>query len=560
MRAIPKASKQIRGIANLLTSTRPHPVLYPERKLLSAFNGDVELWQQAKKMAMEIAKKQSHWLNNEMDDDEVIDKLTEIIILTCKNSVAFLKITPDPLNEAIIAKVRDAFDVYLLPTIKDIDDSPIIAESVATNLNDVLDNPLYSDSGKRAVVQDNLLAESRIKDAYLRQRFGTSLSDAKTGTTIINEAYIREALSEDNYEVIKAQKDADLILSGKKMGQPIIRQIVCTQLGATLYDHYTTLSMYPYADFRLEPGYMYQVSQIERFIPANKSLDAVMSRLEGFIHTMVTGIWAKKRGEGFKITNQYGGQVVEYDNTPPVNVPSASFPNQVFNFIALLNGFIEEQGLTMNTLAQVPTGVKAFKAIESLKQSELNNLQISLSQLHKTVKRIAKIYLEYGDDYFVKPHEVPQESKEDYDYFDVIGQSAYKKREDLGISNEGLVPIKKDAKIKIEVDNNAAYTEEGKRSQLLDLMNTLAPLFAQNILPPDVLKLMAQELLDSFKVGSLQEVLESLDTMQPQASFTDQDIAKVKLAVLQVMNDLKGKGQAIPGQENEAAGLNTEQA
>jgi hypothetical protein len=129
------------------------------------------------------------------------------------------------------------------------------------------------------------------------------------------------------------------------------------------------------------------------------------------------------------------------------------------------------------------------------------------------------------------------------------------------MDTSNLVPIKKDAKIKIEVDNNAAYTEEGKRSQLLDLMNTLAPLFAQQILPPDVLKLMAQELLDSFKVGSLQEVLESLDTIQPQANFTDQDIAKVKLGVLQVMNDLKKGGQTIPeanAQQN--AGLNPPQA
>jgi hypothetical protein len=411
------------------------------------------------------------------------------------------------------------------------------------------------------MVQDNLLAESRIKDAYLRQRFGTSLNAANTGTVIINEAYVKEALSEANYEIIKKQQDADIILAGKRMGQPIIRQLVCTQLGKTLYDHYTSLSIYPYADFRLEPGYMYQVSQIERFIPANKSLDAVMSRLEGFVHTMVTGIWAKKKGEGFKITNQYGGQIVEYDNQPPQAIPSAAFPNQVFNFISLLNGFIEEQGLTMNTLAQVPTGVKAFKAIESLKQSELNNLQIPLNQLHKTVKRIAQIYLEYGDEYFSRPHEVPQENKDDYDYYDVIGNRALKARESLGMDTSNLVPIKKDAKIKIEVDNNAAYTEEGKRTQLLDLMNTLSPLFQQQILPPDVLKLMAQELLDSFKVGSLQEVLESLDTIQPQASFTDQDISKVKLGVLQVMNDLKKGGQTIPdtnAQQN--AGLNQPQA
>jgi heptaprenylglyceryl phosphate synthase len=81
-----------------------------------------------------------------MDEDEVMDKLTEVIILACKNSAAFLKITPDPINEEMIVKVRDAFDLYFLPTIKNLDDSPLIAEAVATNLNDVLNNPLYLDS------------------------------------------------------------------------------------------------------------------------------------------------------------------------------------------------------------------------------------------------------------------------------------------------------------------------------------------------------------------------------------------------------------------------------
>jgi len=50
-RAIPKASRQVRGVANLLMSNDPTPVVYPERINTHAFGEDQQALQQAQQQA-----------------------------------------------------------------------------------------------------------------------------------------------------------------------------------------------------------------------------------------------------------------------------------------------------------------------------------------------------------------------------------------------------------------------------------------------------------------------------------------------------------------------------
>src|SRR3990172_10547792 len=55
MRAIPKASKQIRGVANLLILNDPTPVVYPEKLNTIAFENPQKL-EEARKRNRQIAK------------------------------------------------------------------------------------------------------------------------------------------------------------------------------------------------------------------------------------------------------------------------------------------------------------------------------------------------------------------------------------------------------------------------------------------------------------------------------------------------------------------------
>src|SRR3990167_8427164 len=143
---------------------------------------------------------------------------------------------------------------------------------------------------------DNRHASSDIKEAYERARHGDRAGVDQAATVLEKEAFIKEYLNDNNTPRIRLQKDGGEILKRKKKGDPIIRQTFVAG-NITLSDKYLNLPGYPIVDLRFEPGPLYQVPLIERFIPQNKSLDLVVSRVERYLHTMVTGSWSVKSGE-----------------------------------------------------------------------------------------------------------------------------------------------------------------------------------------------------------------------------------------------------------------------
>src|SRR3989304_337278 len=72
MRAIPKASKQIRGVTNLLMSNQFSPVIYPKRVIKQNYSSDGE-YQQAQQLAKLIAQKTGNWVQDEWKRQEIID-------------------------------------------------------------------------------------------------------------------------------------------------------------------------------------------------------------------------------------------------------------------------------------------------------------------------------------------------------------------------------------------------------------------------------------------------------------------------------------------------------
>ena len=75
LRAIPKASRQIRGVANLLLAQEPTPVVYPEKVSKVQYPGMTDpatgqqapnpQYEQAKQEAKRVAKAIGHWLEEE---------------------------------------------------------------------------------------------------------------------------------------------------------------------------------------------------------------------------------------------------------------------------------------------------------------------------------------------------------------------------------------------------------------------------------------------------------------------------------------------------------------
>ena len=557
MRSIPKASRQIRGVANLAAAQKFVPIVYPERISPSQYPPvqvqDPETGQpimqqnpeflEAQKESKRIAQGSGHWIEEEFKKLEFSEKLAFMIILTAKHGISYLQIWPDNIDESLKMMVLDAFDIYTIGSINELEDAPFLIKTRPRTIADIKADERYPLEQVLQIHPDNRHASSDIKEAYERARHGDRAGMDQAATVLEKEAFIKEYLNDSNMPRIRLQKDGGEILKRKKKGDPVIRQTFVAG-NITLSDKYLNLPGYPIVDLRFEPGSLYQVPLIERFIPQNKSLDLVVSRVERYLHTMVTGSWSVKSGEPTEPDNTAGGQIFKYNTVPPTQNPIASIPPFVFNFMNLLESLIEEQGVTTTALGKLPSGVKANAAIETLKESEFANLTILLDRVKGVAKRTAEKMLDYADDYFVTPKTVYYMEKGEPQYFDIIGASAMEKRQDLKIDTEPLnaIPIKRDYRVDIEVERGLAYTYQGKKEAAKELGDYMIQLSQIGLVDPEVVKVYLRKLLEVYGFGASNEIMEAMEQYTAAGQLTEEQVQTMKVAIIEVMKDMQKAG------------------
>lgn len=529
-RSIPKASRQIRGVANLLLGPEYTPVIYPEA--ISKVNyQDPLMYKAAEELAKEIAKKTGHFIQEEWREQHLKEKLIHMVILAAKHGVSFLQVWADGVDEKIKTEVYDAFDIYLDGSMNSIYDCPMIIKTTKKTIDELQANEMFDEDATASLTPDNKYASSEIKDAYMKSKFGTGDGNSVAPSVILKEAFIKEYVNEENREFIP--KD---ILKEKAKGDVIVRHAFSAG-GVVILDEYLDVPDYPFVDFRFEPGAIYQTPYIERFIPANKSLDIAMSRIEKWLNTMVTGTWLTRKGEDFTITNVPGGQKLEYTAQPPVQGAIQPLPNTVFNYIQLLNQNIEEQGASSSALNQLPDGVKSGKAIESVKATEFANLKIPSDQLKESVRNISERMLDITSR-FIYPKNIMLLEEGEPQYFDIIGERGMKKREELGIQTQTeYVPIKSDYRVDINVESGLGFTEQGKRETALQIAEFMRGLAQEGYVNQEGVKLFVKQLLDTFAYGNTAEFMQVMDEVQEQPQMTEDQIQQMKVAVLEVMKD-----------------------
>ena len=557
MRSIPKASRQIRGVANLAAAQKFVPIVYPERISPSQYppvqTQDPETGQpttqqnpeflEAQKESKRIAQGSGHWIEEEFKKLEFSEKLALMIILTAKHGISYLQIWPDNIDESLKMMVLDAFDIYTIGSLNELEDAPFLIKTKPRRIADIKADERYPLEQVMQIHPDNRHASSDIKEAYERARHGDRAGMDQAATVLEKEAFIKEYLNDNNTPRIRLQKDGGEILKRKKKGDPIIRQTFVAG-NITLSDKYLNLPGYPIVDLRFEPGPLYQVPLIERFIPQNKSLDLVVSRVERYLHTMVTGSWSVKSGEPTEPDNSAGGQIFKYNTVAPIQNPIASIPPFVFSFMNLLESLIEEQGVTTTALGKLPAGVKANAAIETLKESEFANLTILLERVKGVVKRAAEKMLDYADDYFVTPKTVYYMEKGEPQYFDIIGASAMEKRQDLKIDTEPLnaIPIKRDYRVDIEIERGLAYTHEGRKQAAKELGDYMVQLSQIGLVDPEVVKVYLRKLLEVYGFGASNEIMEAMEQYSAAGQMTEEQVQTMKVAIIEVMKDMQAAG------------------
>lgn len=553
-RSIPKASRQIRGIANLLMQPEYVPVVYPEK--VSAANygggqmdpqtGQTQLppeYEQAKKSASETAKRIGHWIQEEWKDQHLESKMIQMVILAAKHGVSFMQIWPDAVKEELKTQVYDAFDIYLLGSLTSIYDSPFIMKGVPMSVKEIKANELFDAEQTAKITPDNKYSSSEIKEAYMQSRFGQETKSDSAATLVVKEAFIKEYLDDENEEMARSLSKDTGAMDGKKKGDMIMRHTFVAG-GLTLHDEYLPLPEYPFVDFRFEPGPIYQTPLIERFIPANKTLDIVMSRMEKYINTMTVGVYQHRKGENFQITNKAGAQIMEYETTPLQQMDLQNVPSHVFQFISEINSIIEEQGASTSSLNQLPPGVKSGVAIESLKATEFANLKIASMMLKETTGNIAERMIQMAAEYFGSTQTVMRIEDGEPQYFDIIGAKGMKKRQYLARQYPGefaapdeVTVIPKDVRVDVEIETGLGFTMEGKKSTMQQIINYMQILIQQGMISTEAVKEITKRFLEVFQYGNTQEFIEAFDEGLTTSQMSQDQMNQMKIAMAEVIKD-----------------------
>lgn len=551
-RAIPRASRQIRAVANLLYAAEPYPVVYPERVSVEQFRDpqtgqvNIQAYQQKLEEAKQTARKQGMWLSTEWSDEQDLPlKLIDALLLAAKNSISWIQIYSETNSQKIITDVFDAFDVVILGDKRESEDLPFITKTVSMTLDEIKADKRFDQSMVKNLTPDNRYATSEIKEAYMRARYGQKSGDGKNGSLMVEETFIKEFLSDDNWENAVKLGEANGAMEGKSKGDVIMRHPFSVA-GVTLLDEYIDYDCYPLVPIRYEPGLLYQVPFIERFIPQNKSLDIIVTRLEKWINAMVVGVYQMRKGENFQVSNFPGGQKIEYETTPPTQMQVASVGNTPFNVIELLNRYIDEQGATTAGGINVPNGVKSGVAIESVKATEYANLKISTLMLKKSIKEISERLLERADKDYLEPKEASYFEDGEPQYFDVIGQRGYLLSQKINKQlPEGIVPIKKKLKIRIEMEPGLGLTMDGKKEAMQQIIDFLLKITEMKILPIEPLKMVIKKFMETFGYGNTQEFMEEFNNSIPQEELTDDQLTKMKIAMVTALKDAEVAGPAM---------------
>lgn len=554
-RAIPRASRQIRGVSNLLFAAEPYPVVYPKRVSIEQFRDkatgqvNVQAYQQALEQNKQIARKQGIWLSTEWEDEQQLPlKLIDMILLAAKNSVSWLQVYSNTEKQKICTEVFDAFDVICFGDERDHNKLPFITKTRSRDINKVKNDPMFDPAMASKLTPDNKYATSEVKDAYMRTRFGVKQTDGKDdGTIIEKETFMQEVLSEDNWKNAMKLGERNGAMEGKSIGDTVMRHVFSAG-GITLKDEYVDYDSYPLVPLRFEPGPIYQVPFIERFIPQNKSLDIIVTRLEKWVNAMVVGVYQKRKGENYQVSNFPGGQLIEYETGKLDQMQVASVGQTPFAVVDLLNKYIDEQGATTAGGQNLPSGVKSGVAIESVKATEYANLKIPTMMLKQTIKGIAERMLERAHKDFLQPVEVESLEDGEPNYFDVIGQRGYDLSQKVNKAlPSDVVVLDKSTKVRIEIEPGLGLTMEGKRQAMETVIGKTLEFmkFAPGSIPPEAFQMMIKRFLETFGWGSTQELMEAMETGLTAEDITEEQLTKMKVAILEALRDSGAVGKEM---------------
>lgn len=526
IREIPKAKKQLDSVRNLILKLRQRPVVYPDRNVI-----DIEENKKKQQAELKKAELQGRYIEYYMNEKMKLARHKKKLIRYSElYHVSFIQILND--NGKKEFAVYSPFEISIFPTISNINEYPALVKHIAHDFDDLVGNELYDQEAIARIkdkAKDGKFASSIYLDSYMRERFG----NAPDNNVIVDELYqIVKVTTDpegnvvDDPELFAKEFECKMQEDGMTPVElPELEQVEKLRIRAYIgtekvRDEVTKLSMAPISMFCWGDE-AYATSLMEDLMPLNKSYDVFISKLEHKAKKLDTGRIIIQKGEDAKLFTTNDGEFIKYKRFKPEVMEEASVPNAFMSAINLVEGDLREQGVALTSAAGIPQGVEAWRAIESLKEIDYSSIGPQADNLNECLTDLAEKLTEMlaYDMTSIENVTMKDENGQPKSY-KVVGKRG---AELLGNVGEDVIVIDPNRSVKVEIESDIMWTEEGKRNLVLDLIK-------EGILPKEIG-------LEALRFGNTKDILQKLIS---EASFGKSmiDMPDFKVLPVQLQQDI----------------------
>lgn len=475
---VQRAKKQLVNAVNLIKANKPSWAVYPRK--------DIDLPKEVAEVFDKFALKISEFLEDIYYYNDIDDISTNVIEDGFKYGVGYAEVGIDENNNLFVSHFSP-YQIYHDPSLTDLDQAKWLVKEVVKTKEEILNAtrnvideltgeikeiPLYDLEEAEKLKPESKVSLSTYYD-LLERRFrrgvGDVFDDEILGRIIMHEIWVKYRgkfwiITEAQGKILRVEETPYTFL-------PFIAYV---PIGQKLYQN---------------------TSWFEELIPLNKTLDVLITILNLLAKLGSKIILLKHKNTNIDELTSRVAELVEWEGQLPPEFMTPPSPSPILiSAIEQVKLLMNELGLAMLTFGAVPRGVKAYKAIESLKSSEYSNLATPISRFEEFLEKMAEKILDILDLYLVEPTNFYLKGKNEVvnlvslDYF-------LQNREFIQeYLKDGYIPISSKYLVRVEITTGLAYTEEGKRETILELAKA-------GLIPPS-------KVLEVFRFSNAKELIE----------------------------------------------------
>jgi hypothetical protein len=424
---IARADKQIDSILNIIFSQKPVWKVYP------LFNDS---------KAILNAQKISTFFDVIWDVAKIKRKIKKATKYALKYNVGYLEVGIDK-NRNIFVEDYSPWQIYHDVGIENLNQTRFLVKVIRRPLEEIKLNSDYDQTKIKNLQPEKQTAISEYSDVRFKEKFAKIIE-------FENDDY--------NFVLLKEVwfKCNNKWYFGTECQGEWIREPVETS--------YESL---PFVAVQIYEGDMYQTSLVEKLIPLNKEIDLLSAYIKNFVYSTAMGKFLEPRGSKIeRIVDEHGERIRYEPGREPSILQTPQLNPAIITFLELLTNWMDERGVAVLSFGKLPSKRLGWQALESLKQIEIGNMQGIIENITEALQDLGYKILEAGviawtDSVYTIMSPLEETIKVLSD--DVYGTTAE-------FSREEIVPISTKWGIKVEIESGLAYTEEGKRMTLIELL------------------------------------------------------------------------------------------